>query len=374
MKIKLTVIVTIFVLILAVTLPVLADADQKSEDKADKNADQVFSPEIVLPDSIPAVVGKEVNIYFENVINDNPLKYQIDVVCSIGNQQNERWTCVPEKEGVYPLSINIYKDYSIAAKAYTEVIVKPETNHPDKEIKCLFIGDSITSGGIYTKELLSMAGNANMKISLIGTKGALPNCYEGISSKTVDYFFINPESPFVFNGVFNFSRYMKKYSFTSTDYVFINLGINDLIYVSNDEALEERIASMLMDYQCMINSIKSFNEEIKVGIMITIPPSSSQDAFGRTYGSGQTQWRYKRNNFIWTKELIEKFRGSENKGIYLVPANVNLDTRNNMLMETVAVNSRNPATVERQRDGVHPATSGYMQIADMVYYFLKGNI
>jgi lysophospholipase L1-like esterase len=371
MKTKLPVIAALIIAVLSMALTVSAKTEQKP-NTAEKAVNTVFEPEIVLPDKIPAVVGREVNIYFENIMNDNPDKYQIDVVCSIGSQQNERWTCIPEAEGTYPLTVKVFKDYSLAAQAYTEVIVQSEDDCDSADIKCLFIGDSITSGGVYTSELLRLAEETGMNLSLIGTKGTAPNLHEGISGKTADYFFTDPQSPFVFNQTFNFSRYMKKNNYDTVNYVFISLGINDLIYINDDKALEERIASMLYDYRCMVNSIKSFDERIKIGLVVTIPPSRSQDAFGRAYGCGQTRWRYKRNNFIWVKSLINEFKGDKEQGVYLVPANVNLDTEHNMLTETVPVNARNSLTVTRQRDGVHPAASGYMQIADMIYYFLRG--
>jgi len=371
MKTRLPVIVALIVAVLSMSLSVSAETGQKTNAE-EKEVNNVFKPEIVLPDRIPAVVGREVNIYFENVMNDNPDKYQIDVVCSIGSQQNERWTCIPEKEGTYPLTIRVYKDYSLAAQAYTEITVKSEEGCDSTGIRCLFIGDSLTSGGVYTSELLRLAEETGMNLTLIGTKGTAPNLHEGISGKTVDFFFSDYQSPFVFNQTFNFTRYMKKNNYDSVDWVFINLGINDLIYISDDKALEERISSMLYGYRCMINSIRSFDEKIKIGLAVTIPPANSQDAFGRAYGCGQTQWRYKRNNFIWVKSLINEFKNDREQGVYLVPVNVNLDTEHNMLTETVPVNARNPLKVTRQRDGVHPAASGYMQIADMIYYFLRG--
>ena len=66
------------------------------------------------------------------------------------------------------------------------------------------------------------------------------------------------------------------------------------------------------------------------------------------------------------------FTGKESSNIYVVPTNVNLDTENNMQTTTVAINSRNSDTLERQSNGVHPADIGYYQIADVIYYWLKG--
>jgi hypothetical protein len=51
----------------------------------------------------------------------------------------------------------------------------------------------------------------------------------------------------------------------------------------------------------------------------------------------------------------------------------NSATVNNMNTETVAVNSRNSTNIVRQSNGVHPNESGFYQIADSIFYFLKNN-
>ena len=64
-----------------------------------------------------------------------------------------------------------------------------------------------------------------------------------------------------------------------------------------------KIVTMLAQYDAMIANIKISNANMKFGICITIP-SGNQDAFGGSYGSGQTSWRYKVNNRLRREKLF----------------------------------------------------------------------
>ena len=124
-------------------------------------------------------------------------------------------------------------------------------------------------------------------------------------------------------------------------------------------------------FEAMITNIKAYNSAIKFGIALTIPASYYQDAYGNNDASYQTNWRYKQKNIKLVKALISAFKDREAENVYLVPINVNLDTVHNMATEQVAANSRNTTLITRQSNAVHPADSGYYQIADMFYYWLK---
>jgi len=328
-------------------------------------------PDLILPPSIPALVGKEVNIYFDNLMMVDSSKYQINVVCSIGTQQNERWTCVPLAAGTFSLTVEIYENFGLVTSATTNVVVKASSVGTGVTKTLLAIGDSTTAAGVYTQELLTLMSTDPMDVNLIGSIGTAPNLHEGRSGWTTSKFYSDVTSPFVFSGVFNFPQYMTTKGFAAPDYVSIHLGINDVFQWTNDVDLTGVIKDTMSQLENMITSILSYNGTVKVAVFVTIPPSANQDAFGTSYTSGQTRWRYKRNVILFAKKLISQFKDREASRIYLVPVNVNLDTKNNMSTETVVVNSRNSATVVRQNNGVHPANSGYFQMADIWYYWLK---
>ena len=332
-----------------------------------------FAVDVVVAPKIPAVVGKELNIYFENILNDKANDYQIDFICSVGQQQNERWTLVPTVAGTYAMTIKIFKKFVQVKQINTSVVIKAASVGNGISKKLLIIGDSTTANSLMANELNNVFTSDVMNLELIGTKGTAPVKHEGISGWTVNHFYTDATSPFVFSGVFDFAQYMSANGFSNTDYVVVNLGINDVFSYSYDGALNTKIAEMLTQYQSIINGIKAFDTNIKIGLGITIPPNGNQDAFGKDYASSQTRFRYKRNNFLWAKALVNAFKDLESQGIYLIPFNSHIDTVNNFDRETVAVNSRNTLQVVRsaRNGGVHPALSGYYQIADMYFYWLK---
>jgi len=180
-------------------------------------------------------------------------------------------------------------------------------------------------------------------------------------------------NPFWIGGVLNYAQYLTNNSLATPDWVVIHLGINDAFSYTTDEAVIAAAIAAFNNLDLLITSIKAAGAGVKVGLMIPTPPAN-QDGFGAGYGTGQTAWRDKRNIMLWAKELITKYTGQEASRIYLVPSNTALDVVNGYpLLAAAPVNSRSSVTVQRQSDGVHPDTSGYQQIGDALWAFLKCN-
>lgn len=325
--------------------------------------------DLLLPAVIPAVVGHEMNVYFDNLIAGEATRYDFDVHASIGRHRNDRWTCVPEQPGDYALEVEVYSEEGERlAAAKTVVRVKPaDTAGHGRRV--LFVGDSTTAAGQYTAELLRLFAADSSGVTLLGTKGSGRNAHEGRGGwKVIDYY-EREESPFVFAGKFDFARYMAENGYEGVDDVCIHLGINDVFHAPGDNGMEELLGRAMPMLEEMIADIRRYDERVRIGIMIVIPPSRTQDSFGKSYGAGQSRRRYKRNWFLWNRELIRRFSGRS--GIELIPLHVNLDTARNMQTETTAANARNPRPEPYQSNGVHPAVEGYRQMADVVYAWLK---
>ena len=328
--------------------------------------------DISLPPKIYGLTGEEINIYFDNISLCSDISaFQFDVVSDVGTQQNERWTYTPPTPGVHSLAINVYKDGLFVTKATTSLVVTSSGVGLGANRRCLFIGDSTTDAGVYTQELLNLQADDVMSINLVGGRGISPNVHEGRGGWTISQYYTDSNSPFVFDGTFDFSQYMSTKGYSNIDYVGIHLGINDMFGHTTDASVNLAISNRLGELNAMISSIIAYSDTVKIGLMVTIPPSFNQDAFGKNYGSGQTRWRYKRNNYLWVKEFMNYFKDREDENIHLVPIHTNLDTQNNMESENVAVNSRNSKVVSRQSNGVHPAPIGYHQMADALWYWLK---
>jgi lysophospholipase L1-like esterase len=333
-----------------------------------------WEQDVSLPPTFYLVVGKEFNIYFENIVSDDVNKYYFDVGCDIGTQQNERWTCTPSTAGTYGWTLAVYDKMMNQVKAVScTVIVCASTTNNGVTKTCIFMGDSLTSAGVYTGELITLCGVGDvMNLTLQGVQGSGANLHEGVSGWTVaDHF--GSSSNFYISGAFNFPAYMTARGYTLCDWFFIFLGINDVFNYTTDSGVDAVCVANKTKLDAMITSIKSWNASIKVCIMLPTCGSATQDAFGKSYTSYNTQMRFKRNIHRYAKYLIDQYSGKTADRIYLLASNANLDTRNNMAVETVAINSRNSATITRQANGVHPADIGYYQIADTVYYFLKND-
>ena len=270
---------------------------------------------LLLPPFIPAVVGKEMNIYFDNLIMGDARSYEFDVVCEIGRHQNERWTVVPETSGDYLLTIYIYSvnGEKLASAESTVRVAEKAAGHGIVN-KALFIGDSITAAGDMTEELLHLIEADPLKLTLVGTQGTSPNVHEGRSGWRVDSHYVGSESAFIFGGNFDFAKYINSNGISGLTHVGILLGINDVAPCLDDVSVQSIIDHEMPMLEAMIRDIQQYEAGITIGIMLIIPPSREQDGFGSYYGTKQSRRRYKRNIFLWNWELLNRFGSRETRG------------------------------------------------------------
>ena len=331
---------------------------------------------INIPAKMYATEGIEFNIYFENITEDWT-RYTWDVECSIGQQMDRGYTLTPtsSQAGTYDLSIMATSKDGVSKRANTSLIVTASTAGSGDSVSVLVLGDSTTANGIAVSKLNANFADDPMTVSTVGTQGTSPNNHEGRSGWTFNkYFTDGTGNAFYHNSTFDASYYFQNSGVSAPDWFFINLGINDVFNDRNDDAFFDTLDDVIGLCDDMITSIQTASSSIKIGVCLTIPPNHSQDAFGKAYACYQTRDRYKRNNTLLVKKLIEKYDRRESEGIYVVPINTALDVIYNMGLETLPVNARNTAiTYESaiQNGGVHPVDSGYWQIADVYTAFLK---
>lgn len=369
-----------------VSLSGLVDAFVLNRIKADRAA--LPAPKFALPPVAYAVVGREFNLYHGNIV-ETTASLAFDYHTSLGGaetalakHQNERLTYTPATAGTPIVNVVAFERDSWRKVAGGTVTLNVASADTAFTRKLLVIGDSTTADGAVTAELLALdTADANTSLTLVGTQGSGSNRHEGLGGWTVKRWHAPAGGDVVLNkfsnagAVFDFGYYLANTSQTmaSGDHVIINLGINDVFSFIGDRSVEALCDDAFARIEAMITSIRTSVPGIRVGVAVTIPPSAEQDAFGANYYAGQGLARYRRNNLIWSSALIAQFKGRTASGIYLVPINLGLDTVNNMRRATAAaVNSRNTAVqVARQNNGVHPAVSGYAQIADQIWAYLK---
>lgn len=355
---------------------------------------------LTLPPVLYAVVGLETNLYFDNVVLVlDPNDYAFDVTCAHGVQQTERWTYTPQagEEGSYPLSLEVRDaQNALLARATTRLEVLAADTGKDRAISMLMLGDSLTHASIYPQHLLKLCQPAgNPKLTLIGSHtpaGKPPEVrHEGYGGWTAERFATSwtgiaregeaakRGSPFLYEGAehhkqLDFARYLKDIGVSQPPgFVAIFLGPND-VFAPNDDSIEVTVDWMLKNYDALIAMVHRVSPQTRIGVMLPVPPSATQDAFGANYRNGQTRWQYKRNTHRLVERMLAAYGNRESENIFLVPTEVNLDCLHNYPVVSCPANARTESTSLRQLDSVHPAVSGYQQIGDSLYAWLKGQL
>lgn len=320
--------------------------------------------EIVLPSTILGFAGQTMEIYYDNILG----YYKDDVCLKIsgkGKQFSDRWTYTPTDAENFTLTIGVYtKDGQFITSKTVAVDIKNDTT--TKSLNALVIGDSTVNAGTETQKMLDLAGaDENVTLSLLGTRGSGTNKHEGrggwtasayvrsASDSTYQNPFYNPET-----SNFDFSYYMKQNyydsesdSFTKLDVVFLQLGINDFFGQTTTEGVKTKAESFISDMQFMIDSIHTFDSNIKVIINLIIPPQLDQSKFTEAYGLSQTSWRAKLNSYDANREILSSFTESAN--LYLSWYNGAINCYDGI------------------GNDVHPNDSGYASLGTQMYYFMR---
>jgi hypothetical protein len=361
---------------------------------------------LLLPPVIHALEGLEANLYFENAfLLADPRQVLPDVNCGKGAQQNERWTWTPKAKdaGDHPLKLELKSDSNATvsrAATVVRVIPRKVASPAPPERSLLLIGDSLTAASIYPEQILSLARGDGYPLRLIGTRGPGveegkppgPVRHEGYGGWTAERFathytgkarggpYRECGSPFLYQKnpgdpaekpVLDFERYCAEFNGgTGPDFVTLLLGCNDH-FGATDETIEDSITRFLHHTETLVAMIHRVRPETRIGLILPMPPAATQDAFGANHGSGQTRWQYLRNRHRVVERMTETFRGREDDHVFLVGAHLNLDPVHGFPSVKVPAHSRTAEPIVRQNNGVHPSESGYRQIGDAVYAWMR---
>lgn len=351
--------------------------------------------QLVLPAKIYGVAGVEMNLYFDNVaLMLNRRNYLIEVTCKKGSHYQDRWTFTPtEKDiGQYLFLLKIKNaENKIIATAVSQVHIVTTKFEKDRKLSpktMLIIGDSLTAASHYPQRLIDLAKSRHYpSLHLIGTKGNVRgkpgkmNRHEGYGGWTALRFATlydekhpTNRSPFMYKEkgkkpALDFARYCKEQNNgKAPDVVTIFLAPND-IFRATDKTIEQKMKVMLKHYDQLIAMVHKFNPRTKIGVMLPVPPSASQDAFAG-YKTTKTRWEYRRHQHLLRTRMIAKYGNRTKENISIVPLAVNLDCVNNYPTKTVAINAHVSTKIKRLSNAVHPAKSGYFQIGDSLYAWL----
>ena len=357
---------------------------------------------LVLPPVIYAAPGIEMNLYFRNVcLVLNPRNYVFDVACEKGMQLEERWAFTPQtsEAGDYPITILIRDDTNVVlARASSTVRVAKHDAGTEGFATLLMIGASFTEYSIYPRHVLDLSvRDPYVLLKCVGSRGpgnqpptgALR--HEGYSGWTAQAFATlsgplsrsgyhkRPAtgSPFVYQDDsgrprLDFQRYCNEFNDgQGPDFIAIQVGTNDT-FTATDETIDQRIDVMLRYYDELIEMIHEVRPDTKIGATLVTPPAVSQDGFRNYSGRRkQTRWQFRRNQHWLVERMIQRYGGRVREQIYVVPTSINLDVVRNFPTWTSPANARTTEQAKRINNGTHPSESGYQQIGDTVYAWIK---
>lgn len=336
---------------------------------------QMLSPRVLVTSKTP------IYIYPSNLLLDskslNP-NFYLDDRLPLKQQKKRLWSekgYVGYKEyqlsaitGVEPRSYYLYDDCYIKKMPLAIDSIDADTTGIGLLRKVMFIGDSITAEGTYVKQVHDLFATDVSNIELVGTLGGENNKHEGRGGWSAKKYcttneyngstnaFLNP-----LTNKFDFSYYMNSNSFDGVDIVFINLGINDL---SENPYSDSDYLNIIRYYKEMINSIKSYNPNVKILCGLCILPANYEynvSSLGQTDYSKKDRQLFIEKLQIGLNGLVDAF----------VPYFLCIDTENDFPTELRDIDAYNQDKVIYCTDITHPKRSGYMKLGDMSYNYIK---
>ena len=336
---------------------------------------------ILLPDTIFAVVGFETNIYWDATIQAQNLNdYQVIV---IGNGENlgNRWHYIPASAGTFDITIEVRNNEArLITSKVVHVVAKAKAIPNPYTIKALHLGDSMIDNPYHIPELVSDFAGTNITYTTEGTRnngrdegrgGWSSTMYTSLAeSDGVTNPFFNPSTE-----QFDFSYYMTYTGLSDPDYVFIMLGTNDIKGTSTFSGIADGCNATLKAIQEIVASIKYYDADIKVCICTAPIGANQQYPFGTMYHDNRIkQPLHKYGIQFQTYEYLKVFGGRESEGIYVIPTGQALDNVNGFPTETVQASARIPVNVTVQSDPYHPTEYGYYQMADTEFAFIRNQL
>lgn len=331
------------------------------------------------PSFIYVVQNRQIDFIFESFmipkIGRKLSEYYVSAFGYRGKFLENRTRLIPYDDSDFLLKIERYPN--VTKQKYIAIKTAPIANGTGQTRKILVIGDSTVNSGYLIKAINDYFSTDAMNVNLIGTRNTGGILHEGRSGWTFDNYFTQSSisgvaNPFFDGTTFNFSNYLTTTSQTigSNDWVFLQLGINDLYSIAGNFLggdVDSKILQMQTQLQEIISQIHAVNSSIRIGIVMTTPPAISQDATANLLQSAfySSEYYLKKGLVKWWEKLLNLFdnEDSRNSRVYLIPCNIILDRVNNFQTAEQDIDAFNTDKITVQIDDVHPTENGYKQMA-----------
>ena len=339
-------------------------------------------PEFVVPNKTIAVVGHEYNIYYDCILNGMDFdKYTVkpSVSSALSNTRyyEKFFRIVPaaNEVGNRYITLGLYekRSFKLLDEVTMVLTIIPEAELTGKKV--MFIGDSLTSAGVFAAEIQYVMSNEG--ITSLGTRQTTVNI--GGNSYTVNHegrggwsasdytrsgasWPHDIENPFYDESEqeFSFEYYMNTTGVAKPDIVCIGLGTNGNI-------------SGLNDVMIMVNSIHAYDPDIPVLVTLLTPPAY-QDGFG--YHNNKQNAAEIKDRFLQCNANYITNYEDEEHNLDIVELCFQFDRDHDYGTAMIPASARNPMEMLVQTNNVHPSQYGYLHFADayynrLLYWFTK---
>ncbi len=344
---------------------------------------------LTLPAEMYAVVGVEMNVYFDNVVlTQTPEKFSFKFGCDVGTVEARRWRVLPTARDVgrHKLTVTVSDSAGKELEQATSILnVVPADAGVGRKVNILIVGDSLTHATAWPNEVARLLGNdGNPQWRMLGThrpssaaKGVAHEGYGGWTwQRFVSKYEPEPDgtyrkrsSPFVFLGEddkpkLDVARYFDEhFDGERPDVVFFLLGINDCFGANpeDSEAIDARIDLMMNQADLLLADFRKAAPDADLAICVTTPPNARESGFEANYKGRYHRWGWKRIQHRLVERLLAKFERKSDvpsdvaQHFFVVPTQLNID----------------PVDGYPENNGVHPNGFGYRQIGVSVYSWLK---
>lgn len=311
-----------------------------------------------LPNYVPLVSGKESYIYFDNLlIGKNLYAEPIPVIAR--NQRDDKVVLTNTSDAVQEISYD-GKKINVPIKSV------PKNAGSGQSLNVMVIGESTSEASDYMTALAENFTNDVVDINFIGTRssgGINHEARSGWGSGTLRYVaeangstnsFLNPST-----GTFDLDYYFENNpDVVVPDMVLLNFGIN----LPNRYTTNGTTETQMDHYEFFINQFKAKNPNVIFIVGLSF-----------SFNRWSNFWFEPQRDEIMkiTKQTNEQFKERENERIFLNPQYVCLDMRLDFPHSEVPSNQFSSVTTKVGTNNVHPATSGYKNVALMTYNAIK---
>lgn len=336
--------------------------------------------ELVFPENFFGVVGKEINVYYENGIQYGDVNTfaKCDISGTLGGTERfcDRLIWTPNASGITEETISFYKGNTKTASLTHEMnFVAAPADTGSGTIKVLVIGDSKVAFGQPTGYMQDIFNDDSMTLELLGTRwgnnsrdsdttnrhegrsswGAYHYCIAQTHGGLTNPFYNTSEVDTVYHTHFDFSKYMTDQGYSGVDYVIINLGTNDF---GNSTYIYRS------DISAMIKSIHNYDSNIKVIVGL----------FEGVY-IPKLEWATRNASFMEFRKAVMSDHSNE-ANVYLNPMYLSMSLYDDYAYTTEPLSQAdevvgNGKTRHYVADGIHQNPAGFYKNAMSMYAIIK---